>query len=354
VGTLRTGALSLALAALASACAASAAASYFGFARIRAASRTEPYGAVTFRPFSAGRGAVIPLLVLVDHGDYSRPWLRAKHVAQLLPKAVELMLAGEIIKVGPDADGHPGLFVGPPERPISRADLQLVSVLPGDVLRFRRERSETRTLGQGEVARYWKLLLEDLVTVFVRFPLARDPALADRLNLARTRSGVLFKRVLVEVGVLLRYEDLSLEKASATQIKAKTLEVLDAMTQEQWAQLADLAFRIPAELDPIEAAASPGPAPLPIRTPVDPEAHAGGTPPDASADASNDAPDPGDGDPTPSPSPVSLYVEPDRTVWPGGSARPPSPDELRGSGESATKGIQPEESPPVEAAEPAQ
>ena len=283
-------------------------ASDFGFARVRATDGRF-YGAVTFRPFASRAGAVIPLLVLVDAGDHSQPWLRAKQVAQLLPKVVELVLAGQALKVGADADGRPGLFVGPAGRPITRGDLEVISVLPGDVRRFRAERGEARRLSAGEVAAYWKLLLEDLVTVFVRFPLLRDAALADQLGLAATRSGVLFKRMLVEVGVLLRYEDLTLERASAAQVKAKTLEVLDALTPEQWAQLADLAFRVPAELK------------------LDPALHALTTTAEDDEVAA------------PAPEAVRLYTEPDRTVWPGTGERPPDDDALQALGQASTRGM---------------
>lgn len=299
-----------------------ASASDFGWARIRSAARGEPYGAVTFRPFSSGRGAIVPVFVLVEPGDYSRPWLRAKHVAQLLPKAVELMIRGEALKVGADADGNPALFVGPAGKAVRGGDMLIVSVLPGDVQRFRRERGETRRLGANAIAHYWKLLLDDLVSVFVRFPLARDPKIADALHLGTTRSGVLLKRIVVEVGVLLRYEDLTIEKAGIAQVKAKTLEVLDAMPQEQWAQLADLAFRMPGELDAggsgTAATASPA-ADTKRMVPLPP-------------------PLPEDREPSAAPEPVPLYVEPDRTVWPGASAAPPTDDALRTGGQNSTKG----------------
>lgn len=303
----------LVAAALGALLATGALASDFGFARVRGAARGESYGAVTFRPFSSSKGALIPLFVLVDAGDHSRPWLRAKQVAHLLPKAVELMLAGEVVKLGADADGRPGLFVGPAGRGITRSDLQVVSVLPRDVQRFRREKGETRHIGATDVAAYWQLLLEDLVTVFVRFPLKRDPSLADRLNLSATRSGVLLKRMMVEVGVLLRYEDLTLERATATQVKAKTLEVLNALTREQWAQLAELAFRVPAELD-LTAGAAPAP---PAARPLPPL-----------------VPDPDE--PAPTSQPVQLYVEPDRSVWPGTGPAPPGEDDLKNQGEVST------------------
>jgi hypothetical protein len=280
----------------------------FGWARIRAAARGEPYGAVTFRPFSSGRGAIMPLWILVEPGDFSKPWLRAKHVAQVLPKAVALMIDGEVVKVGADADGNPALFVGPAGRAANRGDLHVVSVLPGDVQRFRREKGETRRLGASSVAKYWKMLLEDLVSVFVRFPLNRAAKIADELHLAQTPSGVQLKKIILEVGVLLRYEDLTVEKAAVTQVKAKTLEVLDAMTQEQWARLADLAFRMPAEVEQ-EKDAKTLPPPLPE-----------------------------DEETAPPPAAVPLYVEPDRSVWPGGSAKPPTDDALKTSGENSTKG----------------
>lgn len=252
----------------------------FGCARVRAVDG-RAYGAVTFRPFEAGRRALIPLFVFVDSGDHRQPWLRARRVAEALPRAVERMLAGDELRIGTGSAGHPAVFVGP---------LEIAAVHPGDARRFRNETGELRPLSPRAIATYWKLLLDDLVTVFVRFPMERDMAVASRLHLAETRSGVLLKRMLVETEVLLRYEELSLAAATAQQVQAKTLEVLDALTPEQWSALANLAFRVPPELagDDGEAAAS--------------------TPPEA----------------------VQLYHEPDRTVWPGAGERPPTARELQG------------------------
>jgi len=304
--------------------AAGARASDFGVVRIRPSAGREPYGAVTFRPFASGHAAVVPVFVLAEAGDFARPWLRARRVAQALPRAVERMLAGQAVKVGRDLDGNPALYVGPPGPAGARDDLELVSVLPADAARFAREPGAPRGLTADGVARYWKLWLEDLVTVFVRFPLQRDPALAETLHLSATRSGTLLKRLIVEVGALLRYEDLTVERASVTQLKAKTLEVLDAMTPEQWGRLADLAFRVPEELDLAALPRDPV-APTPIARP-DEE-------PDGAA---------------PSPSPIATYFEPDLSVWPGHRGRPPSESSLRVTGENATRGIANDDSEPDE------
>jgi hypothetical protein len=221
----------------------------FGFARVKDTDAGESYGTVSILPFSASREGAIPIFLLVDAGDYADPVLRAKHVSQLLPKVVELLFArGEALKVGPDLDGHPALFVGPHGKSITRTDLHVVSVLAGDLERFRREAGTDRRLDRTAVAHYWKLLLEDLLALFIRYPLSRDRKVVGQLHLGATRSGVILKKILIEVSILLRYENLTEESASPTQLKAKILEVLQAMTRDQWSQLVGLAFQVPEDL----------------------------------------------------------------------------------------------------------
>lgn len=278
---------------------ASASAADFGAVRVRAPAARGDCGAVVLRPFPAAVHAVVPLFVLADAGDYARPWLRARRVARALPAVVARLVAGQRVKVGADADGQPALFVGRAGPPAPE-DLEVVSVLPGDAARFAREPGAPARLTAADVARYWQQLLEDVVTVFFRFPLERDLALAERLHLDRTRSGLLFKRVMVEVGVLLRYEDVTLEAATAAQVQAKTREVLDAFTPEQWSTLAGLALHVPAELETTtrgspEASAEPGPGPL---VPIPP-----------------------------------VVATPDPVVWPGHGDHPPSESALRAGGE---------------------
>lgn len=273
------------IALLALSLATAAPAADFGCARVRADSG-RAYGAVTFRPFASGQRALIPVFVLAD-GD--RPWLRAHRVAEALPRAIQRLLAGDELKVGANAAGEPAVFVGTAGRPVGRGDLELVAARPGDARRFANEPGELRPLSPRAVAHYWKLLFDDLVTVFVRFPAARDAAVAERLHLADTRSGVLLKRMLVETQVLLKYDEVALDQATAKQVQAKTLEVLDALTPEQWSTLANLAFRVPPEL----------------------------------------ADEDGELGPPATPAPLELYHEPDRSVWPGDGPRAPTARELR-------------------------
>ncbi|MBI4860232.1 MAG: hypothetical protein HY815_08210 [Candidatus Riflebacteria bacterium] len=234
----------------------------FGYIRVRgsASSSKEGYGAVTLvNPFRSEKEGSLPLWLLADRGDFLKPWLRAKHVAQLLPKAAELLLhKGEILKVGPDEDGNPSIYVGPPSRPISQADLKLVSVLPGDKERFEREPGERRNLSCLAIAHYWKYLLQDMLVLFVRYPYERDRKVLSQLNLAGTQAGLIFKRVLIEVGVLLQWEDQSEAKAGPDLIRGKMVEALQTMSREHWAQLTGLAFRVPADLRlPSEAGGPP-------------------------------------------------------------------------------------------------
>jgi hypothetical protein len=229
--------------------AAPAVAFEFGYARVKGSGGSE-YGSVTLLPFAAARENAVPMFLLAEPGDFARPWLRAKAVSRVLPHVVELMVSrGDVLKVGVDLDGNPALFVGPADRPPSHADLQVVEVLPGDAARFAREKGESRKIERTLVAEYWRRMLDDFVTVFVRLPVARDAKLGERLNLGATRTGTILRRLFVEVQALLKFADLTLETATPAQVKAKLVEVLQAMTPEQWAQLTGLAFRIPADFE---------------------------------------------------------------------------------------------------------
>lgn len=228
----------------------------FSYAKIRTdATGAETYfGAVTLvSPFGDQPDAAIPIFLLADPGDFQTPWSRAQHVAEVLPKATELLLyRGEFIKVRPDPDGHPALVVGPIQDGTG-ADLRIVSVLPGDVERFQIEeksRGSSRIITAEMVAEYWQTLLVEYVTLFIRYPMTREEDILTKLRLVRTREGSIFKRVLIEVGVLLKYDNIPESKVDSTLLRAKIGEVIRSMSQDQFAQLTGLAFRVPVEFEP--------------------------------------------------------------------------------------------------------
>ena len=226
-------------------------AAQFGYLKVKGGAATghQPYGAVTLiSPFSSESEGSIPLWLLVENGDFTTPWVRARYVARILPKVVELMLyQGEVLKVGPDEEGNPSIYVGPPSRPVSKSDLRIVSVLPGDRDRFERQKGVHRRLSCTAVAHYWKDLLCDMVNLFVRFPLSRDYHVLSRLKLSPTRVGAVFKRIMVEVSILLRYEDLTEQSATPEILRTKLAETLVGMTRDRWALLTRLAFAIPSD-----------------------------------------------------------------------------------------------------------
>lgn len=227
----------------------------FSYAKIRTgATGAEAYfGAVTLvSPFGDKPDAAIPIFLLVDPGDFQTPWSRAQHVAEVLPKATELLLyRGEFIKIRPDPDGNPALVVGPIQDGTG-ADLRIVSVLPGDVERFQLEekgRGSNRIVTAEMVAEYWQTLLVEYVTLFIRYPMTREEDILNKLRLVRTKEGSIFKRVLIEVGVLLKYDNIPENKIDSTLLRSKIGEVIRSMSQDQFAAMTGLAFRIPAEFE---------------------------------------------------------------------------------------------------------
>lgn len=224
----------------------------FSYARVRSGDCATgcPYGMVTITsPFKSEREGMVPVLLLVDPGDFAKPWLRAKAVAQLLPKAVEHILRDRhALKVARDEEGHPTIFVGPSDRPVRDTDLRIVSVLARDVDRFAAETGPpSRRVDAMLVAHYWRTLLEDLVNLFIAFPLTRDRTIANRLGLVRLDEGKILVKVLVEVTVLLQLEGKALDSATAVEVKAKLGQALASLSRDQWADLVRLAFRIPSD-----------------------------------------------------------------------------------------------------------
>jgi hypothetical protein len=144
---------------------------------------------------------------------------------------------------------------------VIKTDLKVVSVLPADRDRFERERSENRKLSRTAVAHYWKALIEDSVEIFVRYPLSRDHRVLHRMKLTKTRSGAIYKRILVEVGILLKFDDITEDKATTEVLRAKLVETLQGLGRDRWSQLTRLAFSIPEDfpLPAGEDPAAPGP-----------------------------------------------------------------------------------------------
>jgi hypothetical protein len=137
--------------------------------------------------------------------------------------------------------------------PVRDTDLRLVSVLLGDVERFASESPPTgRKIDASLVARYWKALFEDEMSLFVAFPLTRDKKLVSRLNLAKTEGGKILRKILVEVAILLQLEGKSLDTASTAEIKAQMSSALSGLSRDQWAELVGLAFRIPRDFAPAD------------------------------------------------------------------------------------------------------
>jgi len=236
----------------------------FSYAQIQGDdSGPTPYGAVTVvSPFGENPDAAIPMFVLVDSGDYSSPWIRARRIAEILPKVAELVLfRGESVKVDRDPEGRPALFVGPTQES-SGANMRIMSVLPGDVKRFQQEenkRNSGRVITDSLVAQYWQNLLVDFVTLFIRYPLTRqEKQIVGLLNLIDTEAGIIFKRMLIEIAVLLKYENVPPEKVTTEILRSKFGEVIRSMSREHWERLTSLAFRVPLEFSPESPGGSQG------------------------------------------------------------------------------------------------